>query len=82
LVAVSVLGQASVPALVLASAPILPVLRTSRVDAIVTHPREIGAANRIGHCAIYEDELQRIWPLEEENRRAKIEQFAKETDSS
>jgi hypothetical protein len=34
--------------------------------------------NRIGHCAIYEDELQRIWPLDEENRRAKIEQFAKE----
>ena len=30
----------------------------------------------IGHCAIYEDQLQRIWPLDEENR--KIEQFAKE----
>jgi hypothetical protein len=34
--------------------------------------------NRIGHCAIYENELQRIWPLDEENRKAKIEQFAKE----
>ena len=34
--------------------------------------------NRVGHCAIYEDELQRIWPLNEDNRRAKIEQFAKE----
>jgi hypothetical protein len=34
--------------------------------------------NRIGHCAIYEDELQRIWPLDEENRRAKIEHFAKQ----
>jgi hypothetical protein len=33
---------------------------------------------RIGHRAIYEDELQRIWPLDEENRRAKIEQFVKE----
>ena len=33
--------------------------------------------NRIGHCAIYEDELQRIWPLDEENRKAKIEQFGK-----
>jgi hypothetical protein len=31
-----------------------------------------------GHCAIYEDQLQRIWPLNEENRKAKIEQFAKE----
>jgi hypothetical protein len=32
----------------------------------------------IGHCAIYEDELQRIWPLNEQNRKAKIAQFAKE----
>jgi hypothetical protein len=31
-----------------------------------------------GHCAIYENELQRIWPLNEQNRKAKIEQFAKE----
>jgi hypothetical protein len=31
-----------------------------------------------GHCAIYEDDLQRIWPLNEEKRKAKIEQFAKE----
>jgi hypothetical protein len=31
-----------------------------------------------GHCTIYENELQRIWPLNEENRKAKIEQFAKE----
>ena len=31
-----------------------------------------------GHCAIYENELQRIWPLNEENRKTKIEQFAKE----
>ena len=33
---------------------------------------------KLGHCAIYEDELQRIWPLNEENRKRKIEQFAKE----
>jgi hypothetical protein len=32
----------------------------------------------IGHCAIYENELQRLWPLNEENRKAKIEQFAKQ----
>jgi hypothetical protein len=25
-----------------------------------------------GRCAIYENELQRIWPLNEENRKAKI----------
>jgi hypothetical protein len=33
---------------------------------------------RNGHCAIYEDELQRIWPLNEQNRKAKIAEFAKE----
>ena len=32
----------------------------------------------IRHCAIYEDQLQLIWPLDEENRKRKIEQFAKE----
>jgi hypothetical protein len=31
-----------------------------------------------GHYAVYEDELQRVWPLNLENRRAMIEQFAKE----
>jgi hypothetical protein len=33
---------------------------------------------KMGRCAIYENELQRIWPLNEENRKQKIEQFAKE----
>jgi hypothetical protein len=31
-----------------------------------------------GHCAIYEHELQRIWPIDEKNRKAKIAQFARE----
>ena len=35
-------------------------------------------ASKYGHCAVYEDELQRVWPINEENRKAKIEQFAKE----
>jgi len=35
-------------------------------------------ARKWGHCAIYEDQLQRVWPIEEENRKAKIEKFAKE----
>ena len=35
-------------------------------------------AGKYGHCAVYEDELQRIWPMNEANRKAKIEQFAKE----
>ena len=34
-------------------------------------------ANEFGYCAIYEDELQRVWPKNEENRKAKIAQFAK-----
>ena len=32
----------------------------------------------IGHCAIYEDVLERLWPINAENRKANIEQFAKE----
>jgi hypothetical protein len=35
-------------------------------------------AGKYGHCAVYEDELQRIWPINETNRKAKIKQFAKE----
>jgi hypothetical protein len=31
-----------------------------------------------GHCTVYEDELQRVWPINEENRKAKIEQFGHE----
>src|SRR5262249_12359820 len=33
-------------------------------------------ANDLGHCAVYEKELQRIWPITEENRKAKIAEFA------
>src|SRR5262245_3269093 len=33
-------------------------------------------ANELGHCALYEKELQRIWPITEENRKAKIKEFA------
>jgi hypothetical protein len=29
------------------------------------------------HCAIYEDELKRFWPLDEKDREAKIAEFAK-----
>ena len=34
--------------------------------------------NEYGHCALYEDQLQCIWSMNEENRKAKIEQFANE----
>ena len=30
------------------------------------------------HCAIYENELQRLWPLDQKDREARIGQFAKE----
>jgi len=29
------------------------------------------------HCAVYEDELKRLWPLNEKEREVKIGQFAK-----
>jgi hypothetical protein len=34
-------------------------------------------ASKHGHCAVYEHELQRVWPITEQNRKAKIAQFAK-----
>jgi hypothetical protein len=30
----------------------------------------------MGHCAIYEDELQCTWPIDEKDRERKIERFA------
>ena len=35
-------------------------------------------ANGWDHCAIYEHDLIRVWPLDEPEREAKIAQFAKE----
>jgi hypothetical protein len=34
--------------------------------------------NNLGHCAIYEEELQRIWPLDEKDRERKIAEFSRE----
>ena len=34
--------------------------------------------NDLGHCAIYEHELHRVWPITDKNRKAKIEQFARD----
>jgi hypothetical protein len=31
-----------------------------------------------GHCAVYEEELSRIWPMPDENRQKKIENFAQQ----
>jgi len=38
-------------------------------------------AGKWGHCAIYEDQLQRLWPIDEVNRKQKIAQFALLTES-
>ena len=43
----------------------------SKIQRELDHPE-------VAQCAVYEDELQRIWPLNEENRKAKIAAFAKE----
>ena len=32
----------------------------------------------IPYCAIFEEDLQRLWPLELQNRKAEIERFAKQ----
>src|SRR5437773_1533440 len=41
----------------------------------VQHELQVGQWK---HCAIYENELQRLWPPNEKDRKAKIAQFAKE----
>jgi hypothetical protein len=41
----------------------------------INHELKVGTW---GHSAVYEPELQRLWPTDEENRKAKIEKFAKE----
>jgi len=38
--------------------------------------RKLEIRNRIHHCAISDEELQRIWPLNEADRERKIAQFA------
>jgi len=40
--------------------------------------RQLEIQNEIYHCAILEEELQRIWPLNEMDRERKIAQFAKD----
>ena len=41
-----------------------------------THGGELQLkASDLGHCAVYEKELQRVWPITEENRKGKIAEF-------
>ena len=45
-------------------------------EAYTHHSQLQLEANDLGHCAVYEKELQRLWPIAEENRKAKIAEFA------
>jgi hypothetical protein len=45
---------------------------------LAAHIDEQMQANRWGHCAVPEEELQRLWPINMDNREATIEQFSKE----
>ena len=49
----------------------------SRASEAHTHRGQLQLkASDLGHCAVYETELQRFWPITEENRKAKIAEFA------
>jgi len=48
-----------------------------RLAAQIRRELEEQTAQR-GHCAIYEEDLQRLWPLTQQNREAEIAKFAKE----
>jgi len=45
---------------------------------LAAHIDEQIQANRWGHCAVYEGELQRLWSMKMNSREAAIEQFSKE----
>ena len=47
------------------------------VSESYTHNNQLQLkATGLGHCAVYEKELQRAWPITEKNRKAKIAEFA------
>jgi len=48
-----------------------------RLAARIRRELEEQTAQR-GRCAIYEEDLQRLWPLRQEDREAEIAKFAKE----
>jgi hypothetical protein len=57
-----------------------PCLQRLDCEAMETLAREIehGMHGEWRHCAIYERDLERLWPLNEKDREAKIAQFARQ----
>jgi len=45
---------------------------------LAEHIDEQIQASRWGKCAVYEEQLQRLWSMNMENRQAAIEQFSKD----
>jgi hypothetical protein len=48
------------------------------MEILAEHIDEQMLANRWGHCAVYEEQLQRLWPKTLPNRAEAIEQFGKQ----
>src|SRR5215475_4415944 len=58
-------------------AGLIRLFEPSRAAEARTHNGQLQLkASDLGHCALYEKELQRVWPISEENRKAKIAEFA------
>jgi hypothetical protein len=58
-------------------AGLIRLFELSRASEAHTHNGQLQLkASDLGHCALYEKELQRVWPISEENRKAKIAEFA------
>ena len=60
-------------------APTLEPLNKLYIETMETLAKQIenGMHGEWRHCAIYERDLERLWPLNEKDREAKIAQFAK-----
>ena len=53
-----------------------PCLQRLDSEAVETLAKQIEDGMHGAYCAIYEKDLERLWPLDEKNREAKIAQFA------
>ena len=51
---------------------------TQRMKTLAAQIERQLALGGLNHYAVYEEELKRLWPLDEKEREAKIAQFAEE----